>query len=303
MKHTMRIIILISGILFLFNFEAVAREDYSGIIEEDCSVCHIDSYYPGGDFYEAEANYKWKAFWGMTAIAGIIFVIGMGNNILLWRLGKSSSIRGNIKWGPVFKAMLTEAILGKKILQTSIIRWSVFFGVSMGFVFLFIAFLIFTFVRLYIGLDFIEPTSFQLTMDLLLDFFGVMILIGILLAIIRRYIHRSAQMENLPQDTVAVIFIILIILSGFLLEGFRCATLPLSSSMQFSFLGSIIGSFLRAFELPWTVYHFYLWLFHGLISVVFVAYIPFGKLRHFIACPLSIAATASEEANLEARID
>jgi hypothetical protein len=63
-------------------------------------------------------------------------------------------------------------------------------------------------------------------------------------------------------------------------------------------MGSIIGSWLKNFELPWTVYHFYLWIFHGLISVIFIAYIPFGKIRHFIACPISIAATASDEANV-----
>jgi hypothetical protein len=106
-------------------------------------------------------------------------------------------------------------------------------------------------------------------------------------------------MENLAQDTAAVIFVFLIILSGFLLEGFRLATLPPSSTIKFSFLGNLIGSWLRPFELPWTVCHYYLWIFHGFISLAFVAYIPFGKIRHFIACPISIAATASDKANIE----
>jgi hypothetical protein len=61
----------------------------------------------------------------------------------------------------------------------------------------------------------------------------------------------------------------------------------------------MIGSCLRPLELPWTVYHFYLWIFHGFISLAFIAYIPFGKILHFIACPISIAATASDEANFE----
>jgi hypothetical protein len=106
-------------------------------------------------------------------------------------------------------------------------------------------------------------------------------------------------MENLTQDTVAVFFVFLIILSGFLLEGFRFATLPPSPAIQYSFIGNIIGSSLKSFKLPWTIYHFYLWIFHGCISVAFVAYIPFGKIRHFIACPISIAAAASDEAHTE----
>jgi len=168
----------------------------------------------------------------------------------------------------------------------------------MGFIFLFIVFLAFISLKLSTGLDFIEPSSLHLTLDLLLDLFGVLIMIGIFMAIVRRYVLKSAQMENLTQDTVALIFIFLIIFSGFLLEGFRCATLPTSATIKFSFMGSIIGSWLKNIELPWTVYHFYLWIFHGLISVIFIAYIPFGKIRHFIACPLSIAATASDEANV-----
>lgn len=297
-KLAIAILLVMNLLLFLNNYTS-AREDYSAIIEQDCDVCHLDRYYPGGDYFEAEDNYKWKILWGMTVIAGIIFLVGMTNNILLWRLGKSKSISGKLKWGPVVKALLTEAIMGRRILKTSFIRWSVFLGISMGFVFIFIAFLAFISMKLSIGLDFIEPAPLHLALDLLLDLFGVLIMIGTVLAIVRRYILKSAQMENLAQDTAAVIFIFLIILSGFLLEGFRLATLPPSSTIKFSFFGNIIGSWLKPFELPWTVYHYYLWIFHGFISLAFVAYIPFGKIRHFIACPISIAATASDKANIE----
>ena len=297
MKLTGKIILFVLGILLLLNLTASAREDYGAITEQDCEACHLDSYYPGGDFFEAEDNYKWKIFWAMTALSAVIFLVGMTNNFMLWRLGKSSSLRGKIKWGPVLKSILTEVILEKRILKASFIRWSVFFGISMGFIFLFIAFLAFISLKLSIGLDFIEPSSLHLTLDLLLDLFGVFIMIGIFLAIIRRYVLKSAQMENLTQDTVALIFIFLIILSGFLLEGFRCATLPPSTALKFSFMGCIIGLWLKPFALPWTVYHYYLWIIHGFISLAFIAYIPFGKIRHFIACPISIIATASDEAN------
>jgi len=287
------------SISLLFTLDASAREDYSAIIEQDCDACHLDRYYPGRDFFEAEDNYKWKIFWAMTVIAVVIFLIGMVNTTMLWKLGKSPSLRGKLKWGPVIKSILTEVILEKRIIKTSFIRWSVFFGISMGFVFLLIAFLAFILLKFSTGLDFIEPSATHLALDLLLDLFGTLILIGTLLAMVRRYVLRSAQMENLTQDTVAVIFIFFIVLTGFLLEGFRFATLPPSPTTKFSFLGSIIGSWLKPLELPWTVYHFYLWIFHGFISLAFIAYIPFSKILHLIACPISIAATASDEAHLE----
>lgn len=298
MKHTGFILLLVLLVLTLFTIQtATAREDYAAIVEKDCEECHIESYYPGNDFFEAEDNYKHKLFKYATEAAALVFLIGMINIIILWRRGKGPSFKGGFKWGPAMKAVLTEAILGRKILKTSFIRWSVFIGVSMGFLALFSVFMVFYIFKSTIGLDYLEPSSFQLVLDFLFDFFGILIMIGIVMSIVRRYILKAPQMENLTQDTIAVLFIFIIIISGFLLEGFRFATLPPSPVLQYSFIGNIIGSFLKPFELPWTVYHFYLWIIHGLLSVAFVAYIPFGKIRHFIACPISIAAAASDEAH------
>lgn len=278
---------------------ASAREDYGALLEQDCEVCHLDRYYPGGSFIDAEDTWKWNIFWGMTAVAALVFLVGMINTVSLWRLGKKKSLRGKLRWGPVLKAMVTEVILQRRILKTSLIRWTVFFGISMGFIFLLLPYSAYWVLRLTAGIDFLEPSSLQLTLDFLLDLFSTFILIGVILALARRYLVKSPQLENLTQDTIAVIFIFLIIVTGFLLEGFRCATLPLTPEIRISFMGSSIGALLKHFDLPWTVYHFYLWLLHAFISLAFIAYIPFGKIRHLIACPLSIAATASDEADLK----
>jgi nitrate reductase gamma subunit len=297
MKQLLTIMLLFLGLIALSSFDVCAREDYGALLEEDCEVCHIDRYYPGGEFIEAEETYKWQILWVMTAIALLIFAVGMLNTISLWRLGKAKNLQGPVRWGPVFKAFITEVIFEKRIFKTSFIRWSVFFGISMGFIFLLLPYISYWIFRLTSGLDFLEPSFCQLSLDFLMDLFSTLILIGVLLAIVRRYVVKSPQMENLTQDSLAVLLIFLIVVSGFLLEGFRCATLPASRELSFSFMGSIIGSWLRPFDQPWTVYHFYTWLFHAFISLVFIAYIPFGKIRHFIACPVSITATASDEAN------
>lgn len=297
MKQLSPILLLALAIILTFSPDACAREDYGALLEQDCEVCHLDRYYPGGSFIDAEETLKWNIFWIMTALAGAVFLLGAINTVSLWRLGKQRSLRGKLRWGPVLKALVTEVILEKRILKTSFIRWAVFFGISMGFIFLLIPYGLYWIVRLTTGIDFLEPSSFQLTLDFLLDLFSSLILLGALLALLRRYVVKAPQLENLTQDTLAVILILAVVLTGFLLEGFRCATLPATAELHYSFMGIIIGSWLKPFDQPWTVYHFYLWLFHGFISLLFVAYIPFGKIRHFIACPLSITATASDEAN------
>jgi hypothetical protein len=279
MKQLSRLILLAVAIIIICNLDASAREDYGALLEQDCEVCHLDRFYPGGEFIDAEQTLKWNLFWIMTAAAVIVFLVGMTNTISLWRLGKNKNLQGKLRWGPVLKAFFTEVVLEKRILKTSFLRWTVFFGISMGFIFLLFPYSAYWGLRLTTGLDFLEPSSFQLTLDFLLDLFSTLIMIGVILALLRRYVVKSPQLENLTQDTVAVILIFLIMVSGFLLEGFRCATLPVTPELHYSFMGSIIGSCLKPFEQPWTVYHFYLWLLHGFISLVFIAYIPFGKIK------------------------
>jgi len=297
MRHRFATALVFCTLMLLAGRNALCREDYGALLEKDCEVCHIDRYYPGGSFIDAEEGYKWKIFWICTALGVLIFTVGMANNIMLWRLGKGSSLRGKLQWGPVLRAVLTEVILERRIFRASILRWFVFFGISMGFIFLTVPYLAYWVLRLSSGLNLMEPSPFELTLNFLLDFFNLFIVIGVILALIRRYVVKSPQLENLIQDTAAVLLIFLIVLSGFLLEGFRCAVLPAGPALSVSFVGAAIGSWLRPVELPWTVIHFYLWLVHGVLSLAFVAYIPFGKIRHFIACPVSIAATASDEAH------
>ena len=89
MKQLLTILLLLLGLMTLSSTDICAREDYGALLEEDCEVCHIDRYYPGGEFIEAEETYKWQILWVMTAITLLIFAIGVLNTVSLWRLGKA----------------------------------------------------------------------------------------------------------------------------------------------------------------------------------------------------------------------
>ena len=61
-----------------------------------------------------------------------------------------------------------------------------------------------------------------------------------------------------------------------------------------SFLGALGARVLRQWDLPWTVIRFYVWNVHALLVFALLAYLPFSKLFHLLAAPVTIAATASE---------
>jgi nitrate reductase gamma subunit len=96
------------------------------------------------------------------------------------------------------------------------------------------------------------------------------------------------------EDILAVILLFLIVVTGFLLEGFRMAVLPISFESYFSFVGLALAGVFRQFPLAWTDIHFYTWIVHATLVFIFLAYIPFSKFIHFIACPVSILASSSD---------
>jgi nitrate reductase gamma subunit len=276
-----------------------AEEEYGYLTEKECTECHVDSYYPGGDFDRAETVTKWIIFAVVFMVCMGLFAVGLLNNLWIWSRGKAKSLRKKFDWKGAVKAILMEAVLERRILQQSVIRWLVFITISMGFIALGLAFVCYLVLKQTGNIDFLEPNVLKLTIDFVLDFIGTVMLIGFVIALLRRTVLKPAQLENLTQDTVAVVLLFLVVVTGFLLEGFRIATLPSSPEINISFMGALIAAPLRSIDVPWAAYHFYLWIFHGLISLAFIAYIPYGKILHFIACPISIASTGSDGTYME----
>jgi nitrate reductase gamma subunit len=126
-----------------------------------------------------------------------------------------------------------------------------------------------------------------------MDLLGLLILSGTITSFIRRSIKRPNMITE-REDLMAVLLLFLIVLTGFLLEAFRLAVLPVTFESYFSFVGLAMASLFRLIPLAWTDIHFYTWIVHATIVFIFLAYIPFSKFIHFIACPVTILASSSD---------
>ena len=65
--------------------------------------------------------------------------------------------------------------------------------------------------------------DFYFVHSLFVDIGGIMALIGVIMVFIRRYGQRPERLDNKTEDLMALLAIILIIVTGFIVEGLRVA--------------------------------------------------------------------------------
>jgi nitrate reductase gamma subunit len=135
---------------------------------------------------------------------------------------------------------------------------------------------------------------------------GLVVLVGLAIVIIRRYVIRELDMRTRLVDTEIIFFLMVILISGYMAEicrlSYEFAELPRSA--VWAFIGYPIASLVRTAPLPWGDLHDWLFLIHALFSSVVIAYIPFSKFYHaaagfIIATVNSLGAEGTSSASAE----
>jgi nitrate reductase gamma subunit len=287
-------VFLVGGLLVTIGAQAFASEPYVKQTKKDCIECHVDQYYPGKDFFQAETQTKWRYHWWAFSLFLLVFCGGVLGKVYVWSMGHGKILsREEIDQKRMVHFLFFEAILQRKLLKESRLRWFIYLSESFGFMALFFVFLVFVFTRFVFKIDFFIAGAGGLILDFLMDFLGLLIFSGTIASFIRRSIKRPNMITE-REDLIAVWLLFLIVVTGFLLEGLRMAVLPVTFESYFSFVGLVVASLFRWIPLAWTDIHFYTWIVHATIVFIFLAYIPFSKFIHFIACPVSILASSSD---------
>jgi Fe-S oxidoreductase/nitrate reductase gamma subunit len=130
--------------------------------------------------------------------------------------------------------------------------------------------------------------------ELILDIFGVFLIIGLGMAIYRRYIFKPDRLANMPgngfkwDDAYVLIMLVLIGITGYLVEGLRIAVAQ-PDWAPWSPVGNAIASgFISLGDPTNQGLHYSLWIIHILIAFVALASIPFSKFWHLISAPVNI---------------
>jgi Fe-S oxidoreductase/nitrate reductase gamma subunit len=135
--------------------------------------------------------------------------------------------------------------------------------------------------------------KFYLGFKIFADTFGLLLLAGIFVALVRRYLFRPKGLTRDGDDLLQLILIGAIGVTGFLVEAVRiAATHPAAAPVSFVsnaisplFAGASLGSLLSL--------HRGLWWTHLLLAFGFLATIPFSKMFHLGAGVLNVFLRSS----------
>jgi len=243
--------------------------------------------------------------------AMLVFFVGVLATLRFWYLGsvqgeenslhRKISLSSESIWNIIFsrrifsllKMVVLDIIFQRRILKESVGRWSMH---SLIFSAILLRFLLslFTAVLFYFhpggdwSLALIDKNSpvTAFANDLL----GLFIFLGILWAVVQRFIVKPKHVATEYQDNIALAIIGTLILLGFFLEGVRILSTGIADQTAvFSFIGYPLSKVFSIFGLNWTSIYPYLWYAHGIVGALFVAYLPFGKMRHIFNTPLTYA--------------
>jgi nitrate reductase gamma subunit len=167
--------------------------------------------------------------WVLATIGILILCYGIYVHIKRLRVGQTAN-RANNWWKRTVDFISLAIIEGglhrkffgvEKPLRTrELYPGSMHFFIFWGFIILFLA----TIAGIW---EAYIQGNFYLVFSLVVDIFGILAIIGVLMAIIRRYIWKPKRLDNKWEDLVALLIILIILVSGFVVEGLRIAATEL----------------------------------------------------------------------------
>jgi Fe-S oxidoreductase/nitrate reductase gamma subunit len=224
----------------------------------------------------------------------LVFVFGVIRRIRRWREGKPELRTDRL--GSRLRSVILQALGQLRTVQDpypGIMHLTIFWGIIALFFGTAIATIDWDVTRLIFDFQFLKGNVYVL-FELILDIFGILLLIGLGMAIYRRYVTRPTRLKNPPKqslsrdDAYALIMLTLITITGYLIEGLRIAVVQ-PDWAAWSPVGSLLASIFTAVGDPTNqTLHVVLWFSHMLISLILLASIPFTKLFHIVAAPINI---------------
>ncbi|HEX6622793.1 MAG TPA: (Fe-S)-binding protein, partial [Pyrinomonadaceae bacterium] len=125
------------------------------------------------------------------------------------------------------------------------------------------------------------------------DIFGALVMVGVLLAAARRYLGRPRKLVYTDESALILAAVFVLCLQGFLVEGWRIAATndPWGAWSPF---GNLVARASRPLmsEEAMRLAHVGVWWFHLAVSFAFIAWLPYTKMMHVLAAPLNIYAAS-----------
>jgi Fe-S oxidoreductase/nitrate reductase gamma subunit len=252
-----------------------------------------------------------EIIYGIAVIVIAIMVYAFYRRYKIWRLGKPDlRLKGCLwqRWKDFIVTTIVDGIIHRKFVGVADnlghrpLRWSdlkprefypgvAHFLIAIGCCLLLLGTAM-DVVSHYIY-DFILG-NFYFAHSMFVDIGGIMALIGVILVFIRRYGQKPERLDNKTEDLMALLAIILIVVTGFIVEGLRVAANEIVENPAWSVWspgGYVLAEAFRNFgQDGLLIAHRVMWWLHSLITFGFLVYIAlyFNRLWHIVLSPLNV---------------
>lgn len=240
--------------------------------------------------------------YGLAIITTAVMAWGILRDIARWRRGRPDARLDQI---PARAAEFLVQLFGqKKVLRdrrAGSMHALIFFG----------------FLALFIGTDIIAVEEdftvplmgedagkilvggFYQTYEIVLDTLGLIFVIGLTWAALRRYRAKEARLDNRRTDAWVLGVMLFLGIGGFLIEGLRLANQEIGGVPTFTqswaplaYVGYTLAILFRAIGLgegsPVALaLHQVLWFTHATATFAFIGSLPFSKFKHLFYTPLN----------------
>ncbi len=128
----------------------------------------------------------------------------------------------------------------------------------------------------------------------LFEILGIALIISVLFHLIRRFTNGERIPKN-PEVIGMNLIILLLVISGFLIEGIRVSMIKIYDT---EFIGSSISFYLKLHSLDKTFLlslHKLFWIIHVSSFIILLAYFPYSYFSHLFASQITLYAAKRRE--------
>ena len=269
-------------------------------------------------------------FWIAIAITLVLFAAGIGVKVSFWSRGRVEDDRGrpvergkvwfllraalralfSRRFGAVMSRFVLDGLLHRRLWREDRYRWIAHFSMLSGFLALFALSMITGFfeeiLHFFLRIDtplvrFVTNKDTPL-MAVLNEFFGLLILVGLAMTLIRRFVLRPAQLRTTAFDTTTIVLLAVIMLTSYPIEAFRLIMQDVPPAAGwYSFMGYPLALAIRPLSLDWPLWHYWTFMAHIAACIALALNMPFSKFFHVLVSPIIATVNSLSDQPVEVR--
>ncbi len=241
------------------------------------------------DLGQATRPIMWNvhAPWVMYVLFGValaIFTAGVYRRVSAWRRGKADEERLG-DWGRRLAILIKEVLFQRRVRDVALPGW--FHSL------IFYSFLVLLVTTSVVALDYDFGAHFfrgwlYVLLTLGCDVGGALILAGVVIAGLRRYVLKPKTIETTLGDSWALLLVALLVLTGFAVAALRIAVLGSRWAYVSPVAWALSGAFTGISRETLRPIHAWMWWLHTALAMTWIATIPFTKFFHLLALPTNV---------------